>query len=880
MHAQPLLAQKLSTNLKSGLKRADEFYERFDYPKALEEYRYQYDKVKRKEGLEKEAARIALKVADCYRKMNLSEKTLEWYAMADQQRVLDTFDFLNYAEMLAQERQYKKAKAYYQQFKDLNPDDSRAHFKLQAVSNLGQFYKDSSRFKIINAPFNTKVSDFGPAFYEEGIVYVSEYNRKFMTKNEHNWHGKDFLMFYYTENQDSSRSLEFSGMKFKQPRPFNTDINTKYHEGPSVFYNNEEDFVFTRNNYHKGKVGQSENNTIKLKLFHADKKGDGWANIEPMPFNNDEYSVGHPAISSDGLTLYFASDMPGGIGKVDLYKVTRSSLDSPWGTPENLGRPINTEGDELFPFFFQDSVLYFASNGHAGLGGLDIMQSTMVYGKFTKPQNMGYPLNTSKDDFGLILRDDYSGFFASNRPGGQGDDDIFVVLVKKRLLVPVKGRLMSFNYSKNDSTDLHNGLVTVVNKNDTSDKRVLQTDELGRFYFQSEPGQSYVVMGGKDSLIAEKQELTVPDEAEVKKNPGPIKVDLLAKEGDDGKVPMEGTFRHIRAGDTATVANAQIILVNKDDPEDKQYLTTDDKGQFRFRATPGQNYVVKGEHEKGKHKDEQLLTVPNERPKDNKPMAVVLETGEGASEPIALSLQVFTQNDQLKNKSRDSKLYYYDSEEKSAHSFRPKGGNFDMELTQGATYYFAVQQQGYDKACLKVMVAPDAEPQKLTGELVMPQLLAANSAEFVIDNLYYDFDKSYIRKDAAKELDKLIDLMKRYPKTKVDLRSHTDCRGIDTYNEGLAQRRAEAAVAYLIKHGIDRKRLTAKGFGEYKLTNKCDDGVPCSAAQHQANRRTEVKLTKVPASETASSQPEPLPAADEVFEDLTNFSDCQTLEVK
>ena len=195
-------------------------------------------------------------------------------------------------------------------------------------------------------------------------------------------------------------------------------------------FNAESTEVFiTRNNFDNtkrtGKVGKSEDNIVKLKLYIARVDGDKWIEEQEFQYNNDEYSVGHAALSPDGNLLYFVSDMPGGFGGTDLYVSER--VGGTWLAPKNLGPEINTEGDEMFPWMAEDGTLYFASTGHGGLGGLDIFRVKGEPGSWEAPKNMGAPINSPQDDFGLIRLkgDNTKGYFTSNRIGGRGSDDIY-----------------------------------------------------------------------------------------------------------------------------------------------------------------------------------------------------------------------------------------------------------------------------------------------------------------------------------------------------------------------------------------------------------------------------------------------------------------------
>ena len=251
-------------------------------------------------------------------------------------------------------------------------------------------------------------SDFSPTIYKDGIVFVSSRHNK---GPKFKWDDSPFLDLFYTESDVASA------------KPFSEALNSKYHEGPIAFYDEYTKAVFTRSNYLDKELGLTEEGVNNLQMYTADwdqSKSD-WTNIQPVDFNLKDYSFGHPAITVDNSKMYFISDMPGGFGGTDLYLSERNEFG--WGEPVNLGEVINTPGNEMYPFVDNEDNLYFASNGHGGLGGLDVYQVKLTDRLVIR--NMGYPLNTTADDFGLTLTPDGDiAYISSNR---EGADNIFQI---------------------------------------------------------------------------------------------------------------------------------------------------------------------------------------------------------------------------------------------------------------------------------------------------------------------------------------------------------------------------------------------------------------------------------------------------------------------
>jgi outer membrane protein OmpA-like peptidoglycan-associated protein len=449
----------------------------------------------------------------------------------------------------------------------------------------------------------------------------------------------------------------------KRERPFSKTLNTKFHEATLTFTNNRQRVYFTRNNYN-GDLRRDDEGVSNLKLYTAvrnDSISDNdWSNIQELPFNSDDYSVGHPTLSADGKKLYFVSDMPGSIGATDIFVVDILE-DNTYSLPKNLGPKINTSGREMFPFI-TERKLYFASDGHLGIGGLDVFESSILEDSFTDPQNLGLPLNSNLDDFGFIINEDNEqGFVCSNREGGVGDDDIYAFRRTKPQVI-------------------------------------------------------------KDTLV------------------------------DNCEQSVKGYISNTRTGER--ISDVTVALYTKD----------------------------------------------------------------------------------------GIKLTQTQSKINGDYAF-----NFNLDCSE--RYEVRLEKIGYDPNTKLFVTSSISEETIVPLELkTIDKLIVEDNGQLKIKVgiIFFNTDKSYIRPDAAVELNKIVTLMSQRPDISIRVESHTDSRANDNYNLVLSQRRAESTRDYLIRQGIKSSRIVeAKGFGEAQLMNTCGNGVECEEAQHQLNRRSEFIIVKM-----------------------------------
>lgn len=613
--------------------KADRKYNNYAYVDAIEVY----EKVAEKGH---KSANIFEKLGNAYYFNGEYDKAEKWYselfAMPEAANLAPEYYF-RYAQSLKAIGNYDKADEYLKMFyqKTNNPSGE------ELVSNkdyLAQLRKDSDRYKVENAgDINSEYSDYGSVFKGTDVIFTSARKSKDVFQKKHSWTGQYFTRLFTAKAAEDG--------KLSDAQEFSKDLDSKFHEATPVFSKDGNTVYFTRNNYVDGKKRKSSDKVTKLKIYKATLKDGKWQDIKELPFNNDNYSVAHPALSADGKTLYFSSDMPGSIGDSDIFRVAINE-DGSFGAPENLGTTINSPLRETFPYISDKNVLYFSSDDHLGIGGLDVFEAKMNKdGSFTAIKNVGAPVNSPKDDFSYIVNTKtHVGYFTSNREGGKGSDDIY-------------------KFKENVCEQILKGSVS----------------------------------------------------------------DMLS-------------LAHI-AGAKVSLFDADMKLI--------ETVDANENGDFVFKENIecDKKYYLRGEHQD-------------------------YETKEiGVSVPLA-------------------------SGETRA----------DISLEKKL-----------------VPIVPGIDLGKILD----------------VSIIYFDLDKWDIREDAAADLQKILAVMEKYPNMKIDIRSHTDSRASAKYNMKLSDNRAKSTLEYLVKNGIDRSRLTAKGYGESQLINGCSDGVKCSEAEHQKNRRSE-----------------------------------------
>ena len=463
---------------KMYFKAGSKSFDMLRYSKAIESFEHALEKKdipQAKEGL-----------ANSYRLINNSVKAEKAYADVVTQPDTDPLNYFHYARMLMANKKYDEAKVWFNKYLSIKANDQTAQVLLASCDSSVVFMRDTMRFTVAGVELKGLKNYYTTALYKDGFVFAAD-RVTASTDMANPWTGNTYLDLYYTEKKEGND-------KWEEPKALPGQINGPYHEGPSVITKDGKTIYFTRSNYTKSKLKKSKDNANNLKLFRATLDGDKWKDLVEFAYNSSEYSTGHPSLSADENTLYFISDMPGGLGGTDIYMCKKEG--EGWGKPINMGPGINTSIDEMFPFYCpQDSTLYFSSEGHTNMGGLDVFEAKdLGNGKFSRPINIGYPANTTQDDYSFTMKPDLiNGFISSNRSGS--DDKIFTFVRKEA--PPLVFKIEGIVTDKATGLPLANSKVEVIDMQNNT-KVEFDTDDRGHYETAIIANTDYSLIASKD----------------------------------------------------------------------------------------------------------------------------------------------------------------------------------------------------------------------------------------------------------------------------------------------------------------------------------------------------------------------------------------------
>jgi len=466
-------------------KVADKFFENFAYIKASELYE---DAVKNGD----DSVHVLTRLGDCYYNNSNSEKAAMWYKKAldkDADNVSAEYVY-KYIQTQRSLGNYQEAEAWLDTFKMQQSDDSRTNSEIEDLSIYDELSSmEKVYIDVVNLDLNTEYSDFGGYEYNGRMFFASARSAEGTGNKVHNWNEQPFLDIFETTVKETNGVKEHGSVM-----PINADgINTAYHEATVAITNDGKTIYFSRDNLNKrNKLDSDKKGTTHLKIYKATLDNNNWKDIEELPFNDDNYSVYHPALSPDNTKLYFTSDKEGGLGQTDIYVVDILEDGNAYGKPMNLGSSVNTAGREGFPFIAKDSTLYFSSDGYVNLGLVDIFKSNILKDSNAKPENLGAPFNSGYDDFAIYIDSDTeTGYFSSNRPGGKGNDDIYTFSAYECKQL-VKGVVRD----KDTNEPIPGASVELINESGKI-MNTVTSNENGEYIFEVECEKNYSLRGSK-----------------------------------------------------------------------------------------------------------------------------------------------------------------------------------------------------------------------------------------------------------------------------------------------------------------------------------------------------------------------------------------------
>ena len=780
-------------------KQADKIFSKGEYQNSIERYNQAL-----LTAAEDRKARIHFKIAESFRLSNRLYLATEHYLKAIEGTLEEDIQKQNAMLYLAyaykMNGQYAEATQQFSAYLQLGSEITYWGKANQELKNLDEI-------KNITAIENEYIELFNcDSINSEGAEYAPV-----ILKDENN-----ALTLYYTSSKGET---VFSGTGYGYTRLFKLEIedslkNTgpvsiidiplplfkerKYNIGTSAFTNDGKTMIFAR-----GNSGFKKDKQKEVSLYITYFKDSTWSNPELLPFSGEETWESSPAFSPDGKRLYFASNRPGGKGGIDLYSVERRRSTGEWTEPKNLGNKINTEGNEMFPFVTEDGKLYFASDGHPGLGGLDNFIAYKV-DRRTVVENVGMQFNSPYDDFGLIYNDTLSGYFTSNRPEGKGEDDIYFFLDK----TPPKFDLyveLGLRYGKDGG------------------------DKDGNF-FAGEP-----ILNANVTILKKKEPKIISEEEKLE-----IKKEVVSKYRETVKDSLVDVV----------AANVQTDLVTNYKSELNQSLKKKlEEEAGAPLATEYVNNIV--DSLVAEYTQEVRDSIANE----------YAEIIDEVTDSIVTNYEI-TVEDSLSNPEMQPAEY-----EEIGEMTTGRYGQAKFKMDPGAEYTFIMSKENVltkrvtykapeiDKIPVEELVSMGIEDSTFKEEYELDQpnigdIISMNSGEndYQFEEILYDYDSYYFDNQENPQIDKLVQFLSDNPNISIEVSSHCDDRGSDLYNLMLSQKRANFVVEYLKNKGIPEAQVIGRGYGKFKI--KVENAQ--SEEDHQTNRRTEIKITEIKSLNTST----------------------------
>lgn len=489
------LGLALTSCNSAKLSVADEQMERGEYHNAANTYRKVYNKMTKREERPTRGM-IAFKMGECYRKINMSARASAAYQNAIRYEYPDSLKYLYLAQSLHKEGKYAAALKNYEQFLELNPKSIEARDGKRGCQLALKWKNSPTRYIVKSAKlFNSRRADFAPMFLPGG-----DFDQLYFTSSSEKATGDNKSEITGTKKSDIFVAKKDEKGAWQRPELAEGELNSEFDEGITSFSPDGTTMYLA-------KARRDPNANTSVEIYTSQRSEAKWSAPQKLEITADTISAyGDPAISADGNWLYFVSDMPGGQGGKDIWRI---NLKERIGTLENLGDVINTPGDERFPYWRSDSVMYFASDGHAGMGGLDIFRAEVTPSGAWNIMNMGTPMNSSADDFGITFAKDESGFFSSNRNDARGYDHIYSFVLPD-LQIWISGSVLD-----KDEEPVPNAIIRIIGDDGSNQKAVGKPD--GTFRFKLQRGVKYAMLASAKNYMNGKQEFesdTIEEDAE------------------------------------------------------------------------------------------------------------------------------------------------------------------------------------------------------------------------------------------------------------------------------------------------------------------------------------------------------------------------------
>ncbi|HTF04797.1 MAG TPA: OmpA family protein [Bacteroidia bacterium] len=884
----------LAIPVGAQIKRGDRFFYSGDYARAIPAY---------EKGLRKKKDPAAMEnLANAYRITKNYVKAEEWYAKTVEANPnCHPLVYFYYGMVLKNNGKIPEARVQLMKFMNLDPQNAYAKQQVEALDNIQVWLTQTPNYAVENVQnINSPASDLAPVFWTQGLLMVSDRGATDILNGENAGTGRAFYSIYYSYLKQTGDDSFTSGT----PQKISKTINKDFHNGPMSVTGDGKTMAFNRVE-RKLKL-RTQNFVNRPKIYFSEYNGRSWKNVTAFQHNSDLYSCAHPALSADGNLLYFSSDMKGGQGGKDIWFCKKEGTG--WSQPQNLGAEVNTPGDEVFPYLRKDGVLFFSSDGHGGLGGLDIFSSQSENGVWSEAVNQGSPLNGTTDDFGIAFNPEGNrGYFTSDRAGGMGSDDIYSFQVTSKF-VNIRGTLLA---GKSQTEIMPNTKVELL----TSEGKVMKTtttDGNGNFKFDNLPSdQNYIVrLNEEDPGLASKPKYYMSDEQDKL-----VRVTVMDEIGgrytfqnlpadpaappqllaDDEYLTIAGNL--ISDGDPPTpIANTKVDL--KDDQGNiVQSTTTNEFGAFAFThippdktyivalddaADPGlsPNSTVSITNRSGK----QLMTTKPDAngkfqfrilPEDKATIsAMSVEdtdlrmdmrgtlTGADSAHTVLANTTVSILNDKgevVQTTTTDEKGFFNFTNLPSDQAYIMSVEEIKDPTLAAFGKLYVRDESGKVVKTLRMGKGGKFEFRVLPLDkttigyvyvddpwLQVLQMKAKQNKDtlLIIENIYYDYGSADILPAAEITLEKVVKVMQLDPTITIEISAHTDSRATSDYNQKLSLKRAQKVLDYLVKRGIAKNRLKAVGYGETRLLNRCADGVECGEDEHAKNRRTEFKINR------------------------------------